>query len=242
MERVGIEGREAKGDRLKTVREVAGQVVGDVVGDVAASRPGKVGFWRILGAHLAIDGAAVAIEFARRTLAPARGAGRGSGVGRWLWSGLAHRSARRDPGERAAEKFLRTLGFRILARNWRSPRDPKDEADLVVETPCGREVAIVEVKRAAGPWDPLERVDQRKKEVLWRLLLDLERECHTGRLPRRLGSAVRSADALRVDFIAVRGDGRAASVMGHDIGYFVREQGRARERSPPPASPSAQRQ
>ncbi len=81
--------------------------------------------------------------------------------------------SKRDAGERAAERFLRAMGFRILARNWRSPRDSRDEADLIAITPCGEFVVIVEVKRAAGPWDALERVDGRKREVLWRLLLDL---------------------------------------------------------------------
>ena len=118
----------------------------------------------------------------------------------------------RDPGERAAERFLRALGFRMLARNWRSPRDPRDEADLIVSTPDGREVVVVEVKRTAGRWDPLDRVDLRKRSVLWRILCDLE----AGSIApddRRLRDAVARSSRIRIDLVGIRGDGGCASVV-----------------------------
>lgn len=145
----------------------------------------------------------------------------------------------RDPGERAAERFLRALGYTLLARNWRSPRDRRDEADLIMLSPDGREVVIVEVKRAAGPWDPLHRVDIRKREVLWRILVDLEgiglsgsglvgraaRLGHATRLGNatRLGSAVRGAQALRVDLVGVRGEGYLCAAVEHVTGIFIRD-------------------
>lgn len=72
-------------------------------------------------------------------------------------------------GERAAEAFLRTQrGFTIIARNWRSPRDRRDEIDLVARD--GEALVFVEVKaRAAGALVPgYYAVDTRKKQVLKR--------------------------------------------------------------------------
>ncbi len=72
-------------------------------------------------------------------------------------------------GEQAAADFLQARhGFAILARNWRSPRDQRDEIDLVCRD--GDVLVFVEVKaRAAGA---LVRghlaIDERKKRVLRR--------------------------------------------------------------------------
>jgi Holliday junction resolvase-like predicted endonuclease len=176
--------------------------------------------------HARRDGVAVAVAFLLR------GA-----------RALADR-ARRDPGERAAERFLRALGYRVVARNWRSPRDRRDEADLLVRSPDGASLVIVEVKRASGPWDPLGRVDTRKKEVLWRLLLDLEGAVtgvacdprgpaggKTSAYPRGL----RSVRTIRVDLVGVEGDGRNAVVRAHGDGIFERSIGRRhRAQRPPP--------
>jgi Holliday junction resolvase-like predicted endonuclease len=158
--------------------------------------------WR----HLAADGAAVAIAFIVRSLR------------------RNMRAWRRDPGERAAERFLRALGYRVLARNWRSPRDARDEADLVAASPDGSAIAIVEVKRAAGPWDPLERVDARKRAVLWRLAGDAValRDGATRSRDRRIARAVRTAAEIRVDLVAVRGEGRTASATAHVVGIATR--------------------
>lgn len=72
-------------------------------------------------------------------------------------------------GERLAEAWLRReRGFRIAARNWRSPRDRRDEVDLVARD--GAVLVFVEVKtRGAGALVPgYHAVDARKKRVLAR--------------------------------------------------------------------------
>jgi putative endonuclease len=53
-------------------------------------------------------------------------------------------------GEREAERFLSAQrGFSILARNWRSPHDRRDEIDLIARD--GEVLVFIEVKtRAAG--------------------------------------------------------------------------------------------
>jgi len=132
---------------------------------------------------------------------------------------------RRDPGEKAAERFLRALGYGIVARNWRSPRDPRDEADILARTPDGRTLVVVEVKRSAGPWDALERVDARKKAVLWRILRDLEDAASLGEPHRARGvprATLASVGAVRVDLVGVRGEGRTASAVRHVTGVFER--------------------
>ncbi|PTY03276.1 endonuclease [Opitutaceae bacterium EW11] len=72
-------------------------------------------------------------------------------------------------GERQAERFLRRQkGYRVLARNWRSPRDRRDELDLVCRD---RDVLVfVEVKtRSASALVPgYFAVDERKKDVIRR--------------------------------------------------------------------------
>lgn len=86
-----------------------------------------------------------------------------------------------------------------------------------------------------GAVDALARVDLRKKEVLWRLLCDLEgmargtRPCPS----RALASALARAEVVRVDLIGVRGEGRTASVVDHDGGLFLRPlRGRITPRAP----------
>lgn len=72
-------------------------------------------------------------------------------------------------GEREAARFLKTeKGFRVLARNWRNPRDRRDELDLVC---LDRGILVfVEVKtRRPGALVPgFFAVDRRKKKVLRR--------------------------------------------------------------------------
>ena len=68
----------------------------------------------------------------------------------------------------AADWLRRHAGFRILAANWRNPRDHREEIDLVGED--GNVLVFVEVKaRSAGA---LVRgyyaVDRRKKDALTR--------------------------------------------------------------------------
>jgi putative endonuclease len=77
-----------------------------------------------------------------------------------------------DPGARgerlAAEWLRRERGFAILARNWRNPRDQREELDLVCEDEGV--LVFVEVKaRSARALVPgVHAVDARKKRVLRR--------------------------------------------------------------------------
>lgn len=132
----------------------------------------------------------------------------------------------RDPGERTAERFLRALGLRVVARNWRSPRDQRDEADLLAISPDGALLLLVEVKRASGPWDALERVDTRKREVLWRLLCDLEecvRRARSGCPARGDPPHLAGVRRIRVDLIGVEGTARAAMVSRQVTALFERD-------------------
>ena len=72
-------------------------------------------------------------------------------------------------GEKFAAAWLRReRGFVIVARNWRSPRDRRDEIDLVARD--GEALVFIEVKtRAPGALVPgIYAVDARKKAVLLR--------------------------------------------------------------------------
>jgi putative endonuclease len=74
-----------------------------------------------------------------------------------------------DRGERLAAGYLqRELGFAIVARNWRSPHDRRDELDLVARD--GDVLVFVEVKaRSAGALVPgYYAVNKRKKRVVLR--------------------------------------------------------------------------
>jgi putative endonuclease len=72
-------------------------------------------------------------------------------------------------GEQAAADFLKSRqGFAIVARNWRSPRDQRDEIDLVCRD--GDVLVFVEVKaRAEGALvTGFHAVDERKRRALRR--------------------------------------------------------------------------
>jgi putative endonuclease len=72
-------------------------------------------------------------------------------------------------GERAAVEFLRReRGFAVVARNWRSLRDRRDELDLVCRD--GEALVFVEVKtRAAHALVPgYDAITARKKKALRR--------------------------------------------------------------------------
>jgi len=70
----------------------------------------------------------------------------------------------------AAEWLQRTRGFVLVARNWRDPRDRRQEIDLVCRD--GEVLVFVEVKaRAAGALVPgYYAVDRRKKKVMRRAI------------------------------------------------------------------------
>ena len=74
-------------------------------------------------------------------------------------------------GEQTAADFLRARhGFTIVARNWRSPRDRRDEIDLVCRD--GKVLVFVEVKaRAEGALvSGYQAVNERKRRALRRAI------------------------------------------------------------------------
>ena len=74
-------------------------------------------------------------------------------------------------GERLAAEWLqRERRFTIVVRNWRNPKDRREEIDLVCRD--GEVLVFVEVKaRAAGALVPgYHAVDQRKRRVLRRAI------------------------------------------------------------------------
>jgi putative endonuclease len=87
---------------------------------------------------------------------------------------LVGRPTRPGAGERgeqmAADWLQRERRFRIVARNWKSPKDRRDEIDLVCHD--GSALVFVEVKaRAAGALVPgYHAVDRRKKRALTRAI------------------------------------------------------------------------
>lgn len=99
-----------------------------------------------------------------------------------------------DRGERAAEAYLTTLGYRVLERNLRVGRD---EIDLVVQ--YGDLVAIVEVRsRGATAYEPpLASVDAKKRAKL-------VRAAH--RLWRERWAKEKNPPRLRFDVVGVRVD------------------------------------
>lgn len=114
---------------------------------------------------------------------------------------------RGSAGERAAEAFLCAKpGWRLVVRNWRSPKDRRDEIDLVCRD--GEVLVFVEVKtRAAGALvGGYHAVDARKKRVL-------RRAC--GVYLRGLGA--HRPRTVRFDVVEVEwaADGRAEPVARH---------------------------
>ncbi|MDR1282378.1 MAG: YraN family protein [Opitutaceae bacterium] len=73
-----------------------------------------------------------------------------------------------DAGERAAAGHLRRKGYALVVRNWRNPRDRREEIDLVCDD--GGVLVFVEVKaRAASALVPgYHTVDRKKKAILRR--------------------------------------------------------------------------
>ncbi len=91
-------------------------------------------------------------------------------------------------GENAARIFLEARGYELCAQNLRVGCD---EADLVMRSPDGSTLVIVEVKTrsCADAW-PEERVDASKERSLIRLARALARRGNT-------------TSPLRIDVIAV---------------------------------------
>lgn len=106
-----------------------------------------------------------------------------------------------DWGERQAARYLvRTLGFRVLARNWTNPADNREELDLVCLD--GPVLVFVEVKTRAANANVrgYDAVDFRKKRALQRAVLAYLRQLHPRDRPR----------ALRLDIVEVNHHGSQA--------------------------------
>lgn len=73
-----------------------------------------------------------------------------------------------EKGERLAAAFLERQGYVVVARNWRNPRDRRDELDLVCRD--GEVLVFVEVKTrdADALVAGFHAVDTRKKAVVLR--------------------------------------------------------------------------
>jgi putative endonuclease len=97
-------------------------------------------------------------------------------------------------GEELAAKYLRSLGWKLIARNWRGGRDRRDELDIVARD--GGTLVFVEVKTrtlrppaalpgetppAAAGCGAYEAVDARKRRVLARAV-----RAYLGALPRAM--------------------------------------------------------
>lgn len=112
-----------------------------------------------------------------------------------------------DYGELKAANFLKKeAGFRIVAQNWRSPQDRRDELDIVAFD--GEVLVFVEVKtRAKEAKVPgYYAVDQRKKRVTQRAA-----RAYIGRL-RKKPRTVRF-DIVEVE-LAARGT-KAGPIVRH---------------------------
>ncbi len=123
-------------------------------------------------------------------------------------------------GERAAARFLRRAGYRILARNVRLRFG---EADLVCRAPDRRTIVVVEVKTRipapGGSPPPEASVHARKRRTLRGIARALAR---LNRWPER---------GLRVDVVAVEwpADGRGRPTIRHHIGAVTRGRTKAQE-------------
>lgn len=153
---------------------------------------------------------------------------------RWLknaWAGLGKKKAPSASaeseagarGEQAAADFLKSRqGFVIVTRNWRSPRDQRDEIDLVCRD--GDVLVFVEVKaRAAGALvSGYLAVDERKKRALRRAV------------QAYLGQLVPPPRTFRFDIVEVTLSGHLPPQVMHyenaplfPKGYYLARQGPA---------------
>lgn len=109
-------------------------------------------------------------------------------------------------GERYAARWLKSQGYRVLARNYRIG---KDEADLVVVAPDGSTVVLVEVKTRTEPVPaPETGIDRKKQYRMARL---------ASRLMREKGMADRP---IRFDAIAIVWPRKGKPELRHYAGAF----------------------
>ncbi|GAB4187146.1 MAG: hypothetical protein Kow00105_01750 [Phycisphaeraceae bacterium] len=96
-------------------------------------------------------------------------------------------------GERAAEKHLKSQGYRILARNL---RNRYGEIDLLALTPNRNTLVVIEVKAADNNSDhPERRVNQAKQKRLVALAAQIARQYGLQHMPIRF-------DVIAVNFTA----------------------------------------
>lgn len=94
---------------------------------------------------------------------------------RALWIKLFRQSPgepnRGEAGERVAERYLRSQhGYRLVARNWRNPRNRREELDLVMHD--GDVLVFVEVKTRSEEAlvSGYHAIDRRKRDALRRAI------------------------------------------------------------------------
>ncbi|HUL52474.1 MAG TPA: YraN family protein [Opitutaceae bacterium] len=99
-----------------------------------------------------------------------RRAARGYRMFTWFKEMFRARGPGPEGERRAAEHLAGREGYAIVARNWRNPRDPREEIDLVCRD--GDVLVFVEVKsRASTALVPgFFAVNRRKKKVLRRAI------------------------------------------------------------------------
>ncbi len=108
-------------------------------------------------------------------------------------------------GERLAADFLRKQnGYKIVARNWRSPHDRRDEIDLICRDQAVLVFVEVKTRSAHALVSGYHAINQAKKRILLRAC--------TAYL-RALGSAA-TPPTFRFDIVEVshNGDGAAPEV------------------------------
>ncbi|WEK59699.1 MAG: YraN family protein [Candidatus Microbacterium colombiense] len=110
-------------------------------------------------------------------------------------------------GEERAARYLRSLGYEVLDRNWRCAQG---EIDIVASQ--GEYLAIVEVKtrRSAAFGHPFEAVDERKRRRLWRL-------AHAWAAAHSVQAQDRT---IRIEAIGITGPNPASALLEHllDVG------------------------
>jgi putative endonuclease len=115
---------------------------------------------------------------------------------------MADKDERGRAGEQRAVDYLTERGYRIVDRNWRCR---SGEIDVVASR--ARRLVVVEVKCRRTDWfgHPLEAVDARKQNRLWRLAC-----AWIAAHPDEV-----QGQRLQLDVIAITGDDPATAVLEH---------------------------